>query len=195
MSADALVVFMPSGRRGRVPRGASRCWMRPARLGVDLDSVLRRPRDLRPLPGDGRRGRACEARDLLHLGAPLSTPVTETEEAYAADRGLAAGRRLGCTALVAEDVVIDVPPESQVFRQVVRKEADARSIAVDPVVRLYFVEVEEPQLASPRSDLARLLGALEANGACRSFRRSELSCGGANAICVASRPGRSRRRA
>jgi uncharacterized 2Fe-2S/4Fe-4S cluster protein (DUF4445 family) len=43
----------------------------------------------------------------------------------------------------------------------VRKEADARSIAVDPVVRLYYVEVEEPQLASPRSDLARLLAALE----------------------------------
>jgi uncharacterized 2Fe-2S/4Fe-4S cluster protein (DUF4445 family) len=54
-----------------------------------------------------------------------------------------------------------VPPESQVYRQVVRKEADARSIAVDPVVRLYYVEVEEPQLASPRSDLARLLDAVE----------------------------------
>jgi uncharacterized 2Fe-2S/4Fe-4S cluster protein (DUF4445 family) len=89
------------------------------------------------------------------------TPMTETEDAYAADRGLAAGRRLGCTALIAQDVVIDVPPESQVYRQVVRKEADARTIAVDPVARLYFVEVEEPQLASPRSDLARLLEALE----------------------------------
>ena len=87
--------------------------------------------------------------------------MTETEDAYAADRGLAAGRRLGCTALIAQDVVIDVPPESQVYRQVVRKEADARTIAVDPVARLYFVEVEEPQLASPRSDLARLLEALE----------------------------------
>ena len=76
------------------------------------------------------------------------TPVTETEEAYAATAA-SRGRRLGCTALVAEDVVIDVPPESQVYRQVVRKEADARAIAVDPVVRLYFVEVEEPQLASP----------------------------------------------
>ena len=57
--------------------------------------------------------------------------------------------------------MIDVPPESQVYRQVVRKEADARSIAVDPAVRLYFVDVEEPQLASPRSDVARLLDALE----------------------------------
>ena len=29
MSADALVVFMPSGRRGRVPRGASVLWHLP----------------------------------------------------------------------------------------------------------------------------------------------------------------------
>ena len=101
------------------------------------------------------------------------TPATETEATYAADRGLAEGRRLGCTALVAEDVVIDVPPESQVYRQVVRKEADARAIAVDPVVRLYFVEVEEPQLAAPSSDLARLFHALEREwGLRRSLSRS-----------------------
>ncbi len=57
--------------------------------------------------------------------------------------------------------MIDVPPESQVYRQVVRKEADARAIAVDPVVRLHYVEVEEPELASPTSDSGRLLAALE----------------------------------
>ena len=57
--------------------------------------------------------------------------------------------------------MIDVPPESQVHRQVVRKEADAHPIEVDPVVRLYYVEVEEPDLASPTSDLGRLREALE----------------------------------
>ena len=129
------------------------------RLGVDLDSVC---------GGRGICGR-CQvtvaegehAKHGITCTAAALTPVTTTELAYAADRGLADGRRLGCTALVADDAVIDVPPESQVYRQVVRKEADARPIAVDPVVRLYYVEVEEPQLASPRSDLARLLDALE----------------------------------
>ena len=128
-------------------------------LGVDLDSVC---------GGRGICGR-CQvtvaegehAKHGITCTSAALTPVTDTEEAYARDRGLARGRRLGCTALVAEDVVIDVPPESQVYRQVVRKEAEARAIAVDPVVRLYYVAVEEPQLASPRSDLARLLDALE----------------------------------
>ena len=184
MSADALVVFTPSGRRGRVPRGAS--VLDAARtLGVDLDSVC---------GGRGICGR-CQvtvaegehAKHGITCTSAALTPVTETEQAYAADRGLAAGRRLGCTALVAEDVVIDVPPESQVYRQVVRKEADARSIAVDPVVRLYFVEVEEPQLASPRSDLGRLLEALETGmGLARSFRRS--SCIAIYSTCSTSRP-------
>jgi uncharacterized 2Fe-2S/4Fe-4S cluster protein (DUF4445 family) len=128
------------------------------RLGVDLDSTC---------GGRGICGR-CQvsvaegehAKHGITCDPTALTTETEAERRYAADRGLAAGRRLGCTALVADDVVIDVPPESQVYRQVVRKEADAREIAIDPVVRLYAVEVEEPQLGSARSDAARLLDAL-----------------------------------
>ena len=155
---EARVVFLPSGRRGNVARGTS-VLDAARRLGVDLDSVC---------GGRGICGR-CQvtvaegehAKHGITCTAAALTPVTTTELGYAADRGLADGRRLGCTALVADDAVIDVPPESQVYRQVVRKEADVRPIAVDPVARLYYVEVEEPQLASPRSDLARLLDALE----------------------------------
>jgi uncharacterized 2Fe-2S/4Fe-4S cluster protein (DUF4445 family) len=66
--------------------------------------------------------------------------------------------------------VIDVPPESQVYRQVVRKEADQRTIAVDPVVRLYTVAVEEPQLGSSRSDATRLLEALEREWGLRNLQ-------------------------
>ena len=157
MSDDARVVFLPSGRRGTVSRGTT-VLDAARRLGVDLDSTC---------GGRGICGRCqvsvAEGEHAKHGIACTSealTPETETERLYAADRGLAAGRRLGCTALVAEDVVIDVPPESQVYRQVVRKEADAREVAVDPVMRLYTVEVEEPQLGSTRSDAARVLDAL-----------------------------------
>jgi uncharacterized 2Fe-2S/4Fe-4S cluster protein (DUF4445 family) len=167
MSGNALVVFTPSGRRGRVARGTS-VLDAARRLGVDLDSVC---------GGRGICGR-CQvtvaegehAKHGISCTSAALTPATATEQAYGAEHGLAAGRRLGCTALVAEDVVIDVPSESQVYRQIVRKEADARTVAVDPVVRLYLVEVEEPRLASPRSDLARLLDALE-----REWGLSDLS--------------------
>ena len=157
VSSGARVVFLPSGRRGSVPRGAT-VLDAARRLGVDLDSTC---------GGRGICGR-CQvtvaegehAKHGITCASEALTPETETERRYAADRGLAPGRRLGCTALVAEDVVIDVPPESQVFRQVVRKEAEARAIELDPVVRLYTVAVEEPELGSSRSDASRLLDAL-----------------------------------
>src|SRR5207249_3345312 len=82
------------------------------------------------------------------------------ERTYAARTGLAAGRRLGCHTRVLGDLVIDVPPDSQVHRQVVRKEAGARDIELDPVVHLSYVEVRQPALADATSDLRRLEQAL-----------------------------------
>ena len=70
---------------------------------------------------------------------------------------LAADRRLSCLAHVAGDLVVDVPPESQVHRQVVRKGVPVRDFVIDPVVRLFEVEVERPALETPGGDLARLL--------------------------------------
>ena len=42
-----------------------------------------------------------------------------------------------------------------------RKGLDVRTFTVDPVVRLHYVEVTPPELASPTGDLARLFEALE----------------------------------
>ena len=153
-----LVVFTPSGRRARFEPGTT-VLDAARRLGVDLDSVC---------GGRGICGR-CQvavsegehAKHGISCTAAALGPLSGVEQAYAETHELAPTRRLGCTARIDADVVIDVPPESQVYRQVVRKEADARAIAVDPVVRLHYVEVEEPELASPTSDSGRLLLALE----------------------------------
>ena len=170
MSADtALVVFTPSGRRGHVPRGTTVLDAARA-LGVDLDSVC---------GGCGICGRCqvevSEGEHAKHgiTSTPSSlSPVSEAERAYAAERELASGRRLGCTAHVLDDLVLDVPPESQVYRQVVRKEAEARAIELDPVVRLYYVEVDRPDLATPASDLTRLREALGREWVSRTDLRS-----------------------
>jgi uncharacterized 2Fe-2S/4Fe-4S cluster protein (DUF4445 family) len=86
----------------------------------------------------------------------------EVEAAYRAEHGLAADRRLSCTARLLGDCVVDVPPESQVHRQVVRKDLDARPFELDPVVRLHTVDVTPPDLATPTGDLGRLFDALQA---------------------------------
>jgi len=151
-------VFTPSGRRGAFPAGTS--VLEAARaLGVDLDSVC---------GGRGICGRcqvAVSEGTHAKLGIVSSsghlTPFSEPEGRYRDRSGLAPERRLGCHARLLGDVVVDVPPESQLHRQVVRKDAEARAIELDPVVRLHHVEVEAPSLGSQTSDLARLLEALE----------------------------------
>ena len=150
---DALVVFTPSGRRGRFEHGTT-VLEAARRLGVDLDSVC---------GGRGICGRCqIEVSDGEHAkhgivsSAAHLTPAGELEARYAAERGLADGRRLGCTACVTGDLVVDVPPESQLYRQVVRKEADAHPIELDPVVRLYYVQLADAELGESIADLRRL---------------------------------------
>ena len=157
-AASAQVIFTPSGRRGRFEPGVT--ILDAARsLGVDLDSVCG-GRGLcgrcQVVPAEGSFPKHGIESSDAHL-----TPRGASEEEYDRLRGLAAGRRLGCFAHVHGDVLVDVPPESQVHRQVVRKGVPVRDFVVDPVVRLYEVEVERAELAKPGGDLARLMAALE----------------------------------
>jgi uncharacterized 2Fe-2S/4Fe-4S cluster protein (DUF4445 family) len=156
---EAQVIFTPSGRRGRFGSGTT--ILDAARsLGVDLDSVCG-GRGLcgrcQVVPAEGSFPKHGIESSDRHL-----TPRGASEEEYDRLRGLAPGRRLGCFAHIQGDVLIDVPPESQVHRQVVRKTVPVRDFVIDPVVRLFEVEVEKPELARPGGDLARVMAALEA---------------------------------
>ncbi|MEM6680599.1 MAG: ASKHA domain-containing protein, partial [Pseudomonadota bacterium] len=154
---NPLVIFMPSGKRGRFPVGTP-VLTAARQLGVDLDSVC------------GGRGICSKCQVAPAYGAFPKHGVTVAEDAlspwnkvearYDEKRGLKSGRRLGCQATIQRDIVIDVPPESQVHKQVVRKRAEVRDITLDPSTRLYFVEVTEPDMHHPSGDLERLLDAL-----------------------------------
>ncbi len=157
--SEHLVVFMPSGRRDAVAEGTS-LLDAARRIGVDLDSVC------------GGRGICGRCRVGVGEGvfaghgivsrAAHAGPRTQPEERYARLRGgLDGAWRLGCQARVAGPLVVDVPPESQRHRQVVRKDLVERIMIVDPAVRPHFVTVEPPNMMVPASDLSRLRFALE----------------------------------
>ncbi|WP_271879544.1 ASKHA domain-containing protein [Phaeobacter italicus] len=155
---DPLVVFTPSGKRGRFPVGTP-VLTAARQLGVDLDSVC------------GGRGICSKCQitpsygEFSKHGVSVSDDAlsewNKVEQRYKDKRGLIDGRRLGCQATVQGDVVIDVPPESQVHRQVVRKRAEAREVTMNPSTRLYYVEVEEPDMHKPTGDMERLIEALD----------------------------------
>ncbi len=153
------VVFTPSGKRGHFPVNTP--VLEAARaLGVDIDSVC---------GGRAICGR-CQVlcaegefskHEIISDASNLSS-FTKTEERWEKVKKISLdGRRLSCQARLLGDVVIDVPPDSQVHKQVIRKGADLLDIELDPLVRLYFVQVEEPDMHSPTGDLQRLKLALE----------------------------------
>ena len=169
MSAnDPLVVFSPSGKRGRFPIGTPLLTAARA-LGVDIDSVC---------GGRAICGR-CQvlvaegefAKHGVQSSAASLSPVSVSEQRYATRQLLAAGRRLSCQARVEADVVVDVPSSSQVHRQVVRKAAEARDIELYPLVRLHYVEVAEPDMHDPSGDLRRLETALQ-----KEWELKDLGC-------------------
>lgn len=154
---DIKVVFTPSGRQAKVAQGTT--VLQAAReLGVDIDSVC---------GGRAMCGR-CQinvgtgefAKHGIVSGAGSLGAVTAVETRYADKRGLADGRRLSCQSVLLADAVIDVPPESQVHNQLVRKAADDHQIEMDPIVRLCLVEVREPDMHEPSGDFRRLAEAL-----------------------------------
>ena len=157
MTDDALVIFTPSGKRGRFAHGTP-VLTAARQLGVDLDSVC------------GGRGICSKCQITPGYGEFSKHGVTvhdnalsewnAVEDRYNRIRGLTTGRRLGCQAKIMGDIVIDVPPESQVHRQVIRKSATVRDITMDPATHTYYVEVQEPDMHEPSGDFQRLQDAL-----------------------------------
>lgn len=142
------VVFTPSGLGGEVPIDTS--VLQAARdLGVDLDSVC---------GGRGICGRCQVAFEpgqyskwAIEATADALSPWGDTEGAYELRRGMKPDRRLGCCALVRDDVVLDVPPESQVHRPVVRKSLDLSDVVLDPAIALCYLELPPSVLGDAES--------------------------------------------
>ncbi len=159
-SAKPLVLFMPSGKRGHFPVGTP--VLEAARqLGVYVESVC---------GGRATCGR-CQvsvqegnfAKHKIVSSNDHLSPIGPKERRYAEVRDLPEGRRLSCSALIQGDLVIDVPQDTVINAQVVRKAADERVIARDPAVHMCYVEVEEPDMHKPLGDLDRLKAAIAAD--------------------------------
>jgi uncharacterized 2Fe-2S/4Fe-4S cluster protein (DUF4445 family) len=158
-ATDPLVIFTPSGKRGRFAAGTPVLTAARA-LGVDLDSVC------------GGRGICSKCQVAPQVGdfskhgvsvhADALTKFNAVERRYDEKRGLKPGRRLGCQARIEGDCVIDVPAESQVHKQVVRKRAEVRDIVIDPTIRLVLIDVTEPDMHEPTGDFERVRAALAA---------------------------------
>lgn len=145
------VVFTPSGQVGSIDDGAT--VLDAARqLGVDLDSVC---------GGRGLCGR-CQivpsfgsfAKWAIDSEAENLSEWSATEDGYRGKRPLVDGQRLGCAVHISGDVVIDVPAESQIHRQVIRKDLNLGAVSIDPIYSAHYVELSDG--ASPEQLVSAL---------------------------------------
>ncbi|MDW6020479.1 ASKHA domain-containing protein [Mesorhizobium sp. BAC0120] len=149
---------MPSGKRGRFPIGTP--VLDAARsLGVYVESVCGGRAtcgrcQVSVQEGNFAKHKIVSSLDHISVKGPK-------EDRYERVRGLPEGRRLSCSATVQGDLVIDVPQDTVINAQVVRKAATDRVIERNPAVQLCYVEVEEPDMHKPLGDLDRLKAALE----------------------------------
>lgn len=169
-STQFQVVFLPSGHRATFPKGTS--LLSAARsLGVDIDSVC----GMRGLCGrcqvvcvEGEYPKHQLRTSKAHL-----SDLNAIEKAYSQRNKLVLGvdRRLSCQALIEGDLIIEVPTESQLHRQIIRKQAGTEELTLNPSVHLYYVDVDKPDLHNSSGDLQRLYTALE-----REWNLTELRC-------------------
>ena len=154
---EVNVLFMPSGLRGQVQVGTS-VLQAAQRLGVDLESICGgqgKCRKCQVLPQEGEFPKHGINSRAEHL-----SDFTETERHHQARNRLKEGRRLGCSARILGDLVVDVPAESQHHAQHITKAVTAYDIQVLPALRMYNVKLPEPDMHAPLSDKRRLQQAL-----------------------------------
>ncbi len=152
-SEKRMVIFQPSGSRGYVDKGKTLKEASIA-LGVDIEGVCGEKAicgtcKVKIEEGDFEKYGIKSAREHL-------SPMGPSERKFFNLQQEEAGYRLACQTQVLEDVVVFVPEESRMGKQVVRKAATDRPIKLKPAVKKYFVEVEKATLDDTTGDWERL---------------------------------------
>ncbi len=162
----ATVIFQPSGRRGRVPRGitiveASRL------LGVDIEAPC----------GDHQICGKCRIRIEsgvfekfgVRSGQDHVSPLENSETEILAAKEIEEGCRLGCAATVQGDLLIYIPEASKGGKQVVSKAAGEIDIELDPAVKHYHITVPAATLEDETADFERICRCLQKEHALSSL--------------------------
>jgi uncharacterized 2Fe-2S/4Fe-4S cluster protein (DUF4445 family)/thioredoxin reductase len=153
-----LVIFQPSGCRGYLEKGTSLKEASVA-LGVDIEGVCGEKAicgtcKVRIEEGNFEKYGITSTRDNL-------SPMGPTERKFFNLQQEEEGYRLACQTKILGDVVLFVPEESRMGKQVVRKAATDRPMNVNPAVKKYYVELEKATLEDTLGDLERIKNELE----------------------------------
>ncbi|MGH3354643.1 MAG: ASKHA domain-containing protein [Nocardioidaceae bacterium] len=137
------LMFSPAEREVRVPPGVS-VFDAASWNGIAIDSTC------------GGHG-TCKKCKVQVLGG--SVPVSRLDARCFSAAELTAGWRLACLAQATADLLVDVPPLRT--RPKAATVGVGRQVILRPAVQKRYVELEEPTLSDQRTDLTRLLDAID----------------------------------
>lgn len=155
---EYMVIFQPSGARGLVKEGIT-LKQAAVDLGVDLEGVCGEQAicgtcKIRVEEGDFEKYAIHSSKDNL-------SPMGASERKFFNLRQEEEGYRLACQAKVQGNVVVFVPEESRMGKQIVRKAYKELDIEIKPAVKKYYVELVKATLEENQGDFERLMGELE----------------------------------
>jgi uncharacterized 2Fe-2S/4Fe-4S cluster protein (DUF4445 family) len=153
MKRQSKVVFQPSGQRGYVSDGKTIREL-SQELGLEIKSLC------------GGRGICGKCKVKIQRGflgrygvksrmGNLS-PINEAEKKILGLQQQRDGYRLACQARIHGDVVVFVPEESCMEKQIVRKAAKEIAIKLKPAVRKYYVKMSPTTPGGISADWERL---------------------------------------
>jgi uncharacterized 2Fe-2S/4Fe-4S cluster protein (DUF4445 family) len=137
------LLFQPSGTRVRVPPGVT-LFDAASWNGIAIDSTC------------GGHGTCKKCKIQITGGTVPASPLDA--RAFSPDE-LRAGWRLACRAEAAGDLQVEVPP--LVTRPKAATVGVGRQVILRPAAQKRYLELTEPSLSDQRTDLERLLGAVD----------------------------------
>ena len=148
------IIFIPSGRRGEIEDGKNIKEASEA-LGVGIEGVC----------GSKATCGKCKVRieegsfEKYHIESRGSnlTKITKPEKKHISEHMAKEGYRLACQAWIHGDVMVFVPEESRLAKQIVRKAArEIPWLEMKPAVKKYYVELNKATLEDTLGDFERI---------------------------------------
>jgi len=144
------IIFQPSGKRAEALTGST--ILDVARdTSINLSSVC------------GGEGRCGKCRIIVRVGNDLLSSPSKFEKRVFSEEDLSNGFRLACQTMVQHEgaVTVEVPAESRIDQHRLLLMGSEKKVKLAPAVRKIVVALEKPSLSDTRSDVDRLLDALD----------------------------------
>ena len=132
MKKEPMVIFQPAGRRGYVRKGIT-IKQASRELGVDIEGLCSEVATCGKCRVRIEKGSLSKQSDESRMGN--LDEINEAEKKLLSPQEQQDGYRLACQAHIQGDVVVFVPEESRMDKQVIRKAAKEISTALKPAVR------------------------------------------------------------